>query len=118
MLLYCTSRNKGTSSEFYKCQVSGVIECVLKLYGQVDAEKLLKAMGKETGPSATDIRHVATLLNDLKLHGAILSDEVGFGKTKQSLLVTLLHSVLYTEMTTRMSSRGRSRPGWSRGVSM
>lgn len=78
MLLYCTAGKKGTFSGFYKYQVSGAIECVLKLYGQVDAEKLLKAMGKENDPSATDIHHVATLLNDLKLHSAILSDEGWF----------------------------------------
>ncbi|OBT82958.1 hypothetical protein VE02_08180 [Pseudogymnoascus sp. 03VT05] len=100
----------ATSSEFYKYQVSGAVGCILKLYGEVDADKLLKAMGKETDPSADLVHDAAIQLRDLKLHGAILADEVGFGKTKQSLLIALLHSVLYTEMAMGPSPTPQHKP--------
>lgn len=39
----------------------------------------------------------AQKLRDLRIGGAILGDETGFGKTKQLLLATLIHTMLYEE---------------------
>jgi len=69
--------------------------CILKLYGKIDAEKLLQDTGNTKNPRADVISVAAKQLNDLLLHGAILADDVGLGKTKQALLVGYLHTLLY-----------------------
>jgi SNF2 family DNA or RNA helicase len=84
-----------TTSEFYPYQISGSVGCILKLYGKIDAEKLLKATRQLNNPRADNIRKACDCLEDLLLHGCILADEVGFGKTKQALLVALVHTFLY-----------------------
>ena len=84
-----------TSSNFYHYQISGAIGCILKMYGKIDVEKLLQATKNKGNPRAKSIREAASHLQHLPVHGCILADEVGLGKTKQSLLVTLLHILLY-----------------------
>lgn len=84
-----------TTSEFYDYQILGAIGCVLKLYGRIDAEKLLRATNYLANPQAEDIRRAAADLQDVLLHGAILANDTGFGKTKQSLLVACMHTILY-----------------------
>ncbi|XHG09858.1 hypothetical protein AWENTII_012895 [Aspergillus wentii] len=82
---------------FYHYQVSGAIGLVLKLYGKIDAETLLKKTGSMKHAQADDVRKAAAELQDLCIHGALLADETGFGKTKQALLGALLHTILYVE---------------------
>lgn len=67
----------------------------MKLYGTIDVEKLLEKTEQLDNPRVVSIRDASTKLNDLLLHGAILANEVGLGKTKQALLVALLHTLLY-----------------------
>lgn len=82
------------TSEFYDYQISGAIGCLLKLYGSVDIEVLLRGTKQLNNPRANDIRHIASLLKDLCLHRCILADEVGFRKTKQALLVAFIYTLL------------------------
>ncbi|KAL2853238.1 hypothetical protein BJY01DRAFT_78302 [Aspergillus pseudoustus] len=84
-------------SDFYHYQISGAVGIIAKLYGQIDANKLLLATDCLQHPQADVVREAAAQLKDFCLHGAILADETGFGKTKQSLLAAVLHTFLYTE---------------------
>jgi hypothetical protein len=86
---------KVTDRHFYVFQVTGAIGAVLKLYGRIDVEKLLVATEYLNHPKANDIRAAAAGLEDLLIHGCILADDVGFGKTIQSLTVVFFHSILY-----------------------
>lgn len=70
---------------------------ILKLYGKIDAEKLLRATKALDHPRAAAIRQAAAQLNSLKIHGAIMADDVGFGKTIQLLLAAFLHTLLTDE---------------------
>lgn len=85
---------KVTSKSFYRYQISGAVGATLKLYDSIDAEKLLNATNQEN-PRAKEIKAAAAELNDLQTHDCIIADEMGFGKTCQSLLAAFLHSVLY-----------------------
>ncbi|OBT86897.1 hypothetical protein VE02_03857 [Pseudogymnoascus sp. 03VT05] len=87
--------SKMTRSEFYGYQISGAVGCILKMYGTIDAQKLIEKTEHLNNPRVVTIQHAATQLNDLLMHGCILADEVGLGKTKQALLIALLHSLLY-----------------------
>jgi hypothetical protein len=102
--------SSATSSEFYSYQVSGAIGCLLKLYGTIDIEAVLIQMDKGDDPSADSIRAAAGRLRDLTLHGCILADEVGFGKTKESLLVALIHSMVYAEKSKETIPKDLHRP--------
>lgn len=84
-------------SELYNYQLCGAVGVVLKLYGYVDAELLLAGTGQLDHPQAADVRVAASQLRDICIHGALLADETGFGKTKQALLAAVLHTFLYTE---------------------
>ncbi|CEL03222.1 hypothetical protein ASPCAL04379 [Aspergillus calidoustus] len=88
---------KFVTSHFYHYQISGAVGIILKLYGQIDAEALLLATDYLQHPQANMVREAAAQLKDICLHGAILADETGFGKTKQTLLAAVLHSILYME---------------------
>lgn len=85
-------------SEFYNYQLCGAVGVILKLYGRVDAEQLLAGTGQLDHPRAADVRDAASQLVDFCIHGALLADETGFGKTKQALLAAVLHTFLYTEL--------------------
>jgi SNF2 family DNA or RNA helicase len=85
------------TSHFYHYQISGAVGLILKLYGQIDAEALLLATDCLQHPQANMVREAAAQLKDICLHGALLADETSFGKTKQSLLAAVLHSILYME---------------------
>lgn len=87
-----------TKSDFYNYQLFGAVGVILKLYGGIDAEKLLVETGNVDHPRADDVRDAAQSLRDICVHGALLADETGLGKTKQCLLSAALHSFLYTEM--------------------
>lgn len=65
---------------------------VLKIYGCID-----ESLFAGTSPQALDMREAARDLEDVKVHGCIMADEVGFGKTKQLLLAAYLHTLLYPE---------------------
>ncbi|KAL3464256.1 hypothetical protein BJX64DRAFT_286678 [Aspergillus heterothallicus] len=91
---------KFIDTHFYHYQISGAVGVLLKLYGHIDPELLLLATDCLQHPQANMVREAAARLKDLCLHGAILADETGFGKTKQSLLVAVLHGILYTEKDT------------------
>ncbi|QKX54988.1 uncharacterized protein TRUGW13939_02078 [Talaromyces rugulosus] len=84
-------------SEFYNYQLAGAVGVILKLYGSINAELLLSGTGQLYHPQANDVRDAARQLRDIRVHGVILADETGFGKTKQCLLAAVLHSLLYTE---------------------
>lgn len=99
-----------TKSEFYEYQISGAVGCILKLYGSIDAEKLLKGTNQLENPRANDIRHICTLLSDLQLHSCILAHEVGFGKTKQALLVAFFYTLLYIKYSKDDASKVLYRP--------
>jgi SNF2 family DNA or RNA helicase len=83
------------TSNFYTYQISGAVGCILKMYGKVDADKLLRGTNNTKNPRAKDVQNAAASLQHLLVHGCILADEVGLGKTKQSLLAALLHILLY-----------------------
>jgi SNF2 family DNA or RNA helicase len=89
--------DKFVTFHFYRYQVSGAVGISLKLYGQIDAEALLLATDCLQHPQADMVREAATQQKDICLNGAIHADETGFGKTKQSLLAAVLHSILYTD---------------------
>ncbi|KAJ0425565.1 P-loop containing nucleoside triphosphate hydrolase protein [Aspergillus carlsbadensis] len=93
--------DKFVTSHFYHYQISGAVGIILKLYGQIDAEALLLETDCLQHPQANIVREAAAQLKDICLHGAILADETGFGKTKQSLLAAVLHSILYREKDKR-----------------
>lgn len=48
-------------------------------------------------PRVKKICWAAALLDDSCTHGCVLADEVGFGKTKQALLVALPCTMLFKE---------------------
>ncbi|KAH0288518.1 hypothetical protein KCU62_g5009, partial [Aureobasidium sp. EXF-3399] len=103
-LLACEKQENGlyksklleglTSSSFYHYQLGGAIGCILKLYGTIDAEKLLAAAPQPYAFDAQKVREAAEVLRDLMVHGCLLCDDVGFGKTKQGLLVACLNQLL------------------------
>jgi SNF2 family DNA or RNA helicase len=64
------------------------------MYGKIDADALLTGTRSIDKPCAESVRKAALELEDLLIHGAILADEVGLRKTKQSLLISLIHSFL------------------------
>ncbi|KAI9376377.1 hypothetical protein BJX61DRAFT_538909 [Aspergillus egyptiacus] len=82
---------------FYHYQISGAIGLILKLYGQIDAEVLLRKTNRMEHALANDVREAAASLKDICINGAMLADETGFGKTKQALLAAVLHTFFYTE---------------------
>jgi len=94
-MVLCRIFDGFTNRTFYNYQVSGMVGCILKLYGHIDADTLLRETRSTGKVWAGSVRAAAAKLNDLMLHGAILCDEVGLGKTLQSLGVALLHIFLY-----------------------
>ncbi|RDW62917.1 uncharacterized protein DSM5745_10028 [Aspergillus mulundensis] len=92
---------KFTNSQFYHYQISGAVGIILKLYGHIDPQVLLESTNCLDHPRAEEVREAAAVLNSVCLHGAILADETGFGKTKQSLLAAVLHTFLYNERDRR-----------------
>ena len=76
---------------FYDYQITGAVGLILKLYGKIDADKLLNGTNNKDNPRAAKIRQAASKLEDLRINGAILCDKEGFGKTKQALLAAYLH---------------------------
>lgn len=89
--------NGVTDTEFFNYQISGAVGIALKLYGRIDADALLRGTSYLDNPRAADIRQAAVELKDVKIHGCIMADEVGFGKTKQVLLAAYLHTILSKE---------------------
>ena len=87
-----------TDRSFYNYQISGAVGAVLKLYGDIDADALLRACGQPDHPRASEIKQAAAGLKDLLVHGCILADDVGFGKTITGLLVAFFHTFLYDEV--------------------
>ena len=90
-----------TDRSFYSYQISGAVGAVLKLYGNIDPDALLRACRQPDHPRASEIRQAASGLNDLLVHGCILADDVGFGKTIMCLLVAFFHTFLYDEVDER-----------------
>lgn len=66
----------------------------LKLYGSIDPEKLIAATRPYSEGKEAQICDAAAQLRNLMLHGCILADDVGFGKTKQMLLLGVFHTIL------------------------
>lgn len=105
--LLCCTRNEKTGrykatvlgdevhSEFYHYQVNGAVGICLKLLGSIDPQPLT-AFGKlaPDGGKAKRLKEAAAHLSHLCIHGAILADETGFGKTKIALLVLMLYCIL------------------------
>lgn len=87
-----------TTRDFYPYQVLGAVGLHLKLYGRIDAGKLLRATSQTGHPRAAQIKEAASRLEDLLMHGAIMADDVGFGKTIMLLLAAFLHSVSTDEV--------------------
>jgi SNF2 family DNA or RNA helicase len=81
-----------TDTRFFPYQISGAVGMVLKIYGCID-----ESLFAGTSPQALDMREAARDLEDVTVHGCIMADEVGFGKTKQLLLAAYLHTLLYPE---------------------
>jgi SNF2 family DNA or RNA helicase len=81
-----------TDTKFFPYQISGAVGLVLKLYGSIE-----ESLFAGTSNQALDMREAARDLEDVKVHGAIMADEVGFGKTKQLLLAAYLHTLLYPQ---------------------
>lgn len=48
------------------------------------------------------VREAAKALRDLMVHGCLLCDDVGFGKTKQGLLIAYLHQLLVQVVDDKM----------------
>lgn len=71
---------------------------------------LLAATGNQEHPRAQEVRMAAQKLRDLRIGGAILGDETGFGKTKQLLLAALIHTMLYEEYDDAGSRCYRLKP--------
>jgi SNF2 family DNA or RNA helicase len=90
-----------TDRSFYNYQISGAVGAVLKLYGNIDPDALLRACRQPDHPRASEIRQAAYGLNDLLVHGCILADDVGFGKTIMCLLTAFFHTFLYDEIDER-----------------
>jgi hypothetical protein len=84
----------ATSSDFYHYQISGAVGCILKLYGRIDVDKLLSKSKQPYAFDVEKVRRAAERLHDLLVHGVVLADDVGFGKTKQLLLIGYLHMLL------------------------
>ncbi|KAF4636083.1 hypothetical protein G7Y89_g2010 [Cudoniella acicularis] len=87
-----------TGCSFFNYQITGIVGILLKLYGKIDAERLLAATNSAHLPCAKKVHLAAGKLEHLLIHGAILADEVGLGKTKQALMVALIHVVLDDSM--------------------
>ncbi|KAH0264376.1 hypothetical protein KCU91_g12087, partial [Aureobasidium melanogenum] len=85
---------EATDSDFYHYQISGAVGCILKLYGRIDVDALLSKSKKPYAFDVEKVRQAADKLHDLLIHGAVLGDDVGFGKTKQLLLIGHLHTLL------------------------
>lgn len=88
---------KITDRSFYAYQISGAVGVVLKLYGEVDVDKLLEVTNSTLHPRAQRIREAGAQLKHLRIHGCILADDVGFGKTIQCLLAGFFHTLQYDE---------------------
>jgi hypothetical protein len=86
-----------TTSKFFHYQISGAVGIILKLYGHIDVDKLLKYCTHVTEDEIVVMRKAADQLRDLCMSGCILADDVGFGKTKQLLLAAFLHIVMSEE---------------------
>lgn len=87
-----------TTSDFYDYQIVGAIGILLKLFGMIDDELLLSGTGFDPqDPRAEKVSSAAGRLRDICIHGAMIADGTGFGKTKQCLLAALLFSFLTKE---------------------
>lgn len=83
-----------TTRTFFNYQISGAVGVIIRLYGKIDVDKLLAGVNQKDNPRASDMKEAASRLTHPLIHGAILADEVGLGKTQQSLLVAILHRFL------------------------
>jgi len=84
-----------TTRDFYDYQVSGAVSGALMLYGRIDPDKLLAATNALEHECAARVRDAASKLEALRIHGGILADNVGLGKTIQCMLLAWLHAVLW-----------------------
>lgn len=87
-----------TACDFYDYQITGAVGAILKLFGSIDTTRLLEA----TAFNPMDRRAEKALsagekLQDLRIHGAMIADGTGFGKTKQCLLAAMLFALLTVE---------------------
>ncbi|KAJ5574154.1 SNF2-like protein [Penicillium hispanicum] len=79
-------------------QITGAVGLALKLIGKIPAKPLLELAGLSAeSVEGQRVSRAADRLEDLRIHGAILADETGFGKTKQCLLAALLYAVIAIE---------------------
>lgn len=101
----------ATTSSFYHYQISGAIGCVLKLYGKIDVEKLLSATPTPYSFDVEKVKAAAEVLQDLMVHGCLLCDDVGFGKTKQGLLVAYINQLLSHDANPDHPEEVLHRPG-------
>ncbi|KAH0346279.1 hypothetical protein KCU83_g7430, partial [Aureobasidium melanogenum] len=100
----------ATKSHFYHYQISGAIGCILKLYGKIDVDKLLSKTPKPYDFDVEKVKAAADKLHDLLVHGVILGDDVGFGKTKQGLLTACLYQLLDDEQHPKHSQEILHKP--------
>lgn len=87
-----------TSSDFYDYQIVGSVGMLLKLLGTIDGARLIAAT--KLNPRSVKAKRVSAAASKLWhrcIHGALLADGTGFGKTKQCLLTALLFSFLTEE---------------------
>lgn len=76
-------------------QISGAVGILLRLFGSIDPEPLIKfAKFSSDDKRAKKVRNAAAELKSTRYHGAILADETGFGKNKETLLSLLLYCVM------------------------
>lgn len=69
----------------------------MNLYGEIDVNKLLSRCSQPYGLDVEKVKAAANKLEDLLIHGVILADDVGFGKTNQDLLTAYLYQLLDDE---------------------
>lgn len=55
------------TSDSFKYQISSAVRYVLKLYGRIDAELLLKSAKEPNNIDAVKVRRAAAELSDLKM---------------------------------------------------
>jgi hypothetical protein len=66
----------------YDYQISGAVTLILKLFGKIDIPRVLEKQKIDpTDPRAVRALAASKKLRALKLNGALLADETGFGKT-------------------------------------
>ncbi|KGO49252.1 SNF2-like protein [Penicillium expansum] len=93
-----TLLEKLTDSHFFHYQITGAVGIILKIFGTIDAERLCQSTAlNASDPRAQKVLSAANKLRDIQIHGAMLADGTGFGKTKQCLLAKLLYSLLTKE---------------------